>query len=152
MARRMEVGRHPRAAHRRPRRPPYLFARREDISAAFPDILAAMDFHAVLDGELLVVRDGAIAPFAELQQRLNRKTVTAKMQRDHPAAVRLYDQLFDAQEDLRALPFDARRARLEAWHARTTPDRMDLSPWCPSRMSTPCRASAMAPAPPRSRG
>ena len=103
----------------------------EDISAAFPDILAAMDFHAVLDGELLVVRDGAIAPFAELQQRLNRKTVTAKMQRDHPAAVRLYDQLFDAQEDLRALPFDARRARLEAWHARITPDRMDLSALVP---------------------
>ena len=103
----------------------------EDISAAFPDILAAMDFHAVLDGELLVVRDGAIAPFAELQQRLNRKTVTAKMQRDHPAAVRLYDQLFDAQEDLRALPFDARRARLEAWHARTSPDRMDLSALVP---------------------
>src|ERR1700722_19570354 len=30
----------------------------EDISGAFPEILEAMDFHAVLDGELLVVRDG----------------------------------------------------------------------------------------------
>ena len=36
-----------------------------------------MDFHAVLDGELLVIRDGVVAPFADLQQRLNRKTVTA---------------------------------------------------------------------------
>lgn len=99
----------------------------EDISAAFPEILAAMDFHAVLDGELLVIRDGAVAPFADLQQRLNRKTVTARMQRDHPAAVRLYDLLFDAHEDLRPLPFDARRARLEAWHARAAPPRMDLS-------------------------
>ncbi|GGJ01964.1 cisplatin damage response ATP-dependent DNA ligase [Neoroseomonas lacus] len=103
----------------------------EDISAAFPEIIAAMDFHAVLDGELLVARDGAVAPFADLQQRLNRKTVTAKMQRDHPAVVRLYDQLFEAQEDLRALPFDARRARLEAWHARTAPPRMDLSALVP---------------------
>jgi DNA ligase-1 len=103
----------------------------EDISAAFPEILAAMDFHAVLDGELLVVRDGAVAPFADLQQRLNRKTVTAKMLRDHPAAVRLYDLLFDSVDDLRALPFDARRAQLESWHARIAPDRMDLSALVP---------------------
>jgi len=99
----------------------------EDISAAFPEILAAMGFHAVLDGELLVVRDGEVAPFADLQQRLNRKSVSAKMQRDFPAAVRLYDLLFEGGEDLRALPFDARRARLEAWHARAAPPRMDLS-------------------------
>ena len=32
-----------------------------------------MDFNAVLDGELLVTRDGVVAPFADLQQRLNRK-------------------------------------------------------------------------------
>ncbi|MBW6397881.1 cisplatin damage response ATP-dependent DNA ligase [Roseomonas sp. HJA6] len=103
----------------------------EDISAAFPEIIAAMDFHAVLDGELLVMRQGEVAPFADLQQRLNRKTVTAKMQRDHPTAVRLYDLLFDAHEDLRALPFDARRARLEGWAARVAPARMDLSALIP---------------------
>jgi DNA ligase-1 len=103
----------------------------EDISAAFPEILAAMEFHAVLDGELLVIREGEVAPFADLQQRLNRKTVTARMQRDFPAAVRLYDLLFEGGEDLRPLPFDARRARLEAWHARTRPARMDLSPLIP---------------------
>ncbi|MBP0464614.1 cisplatin damage response ATP-dependent DNA ligase [Roseomonas sp. PWR1] len=103
----------------------------EDISAAFPEILAAMEFHGVLDGELLVVRDGEVAPFADLQQRLNRKSVTARMQRDFPAAVRLYDLLFEGAEDLRPLPFDARRARLEAWHARTAPARMDVSPLVP---------------------
>ncbi len=100
----------------------------EDISAAFPEILEAMDFHGVLDGELLVVREGEVAPFADLQQRLNRKSVTARMQRDFPAAVRLYDLLFEGAEDLRPLPFDARRARLEAWHAHTAPPRMDVSP------------------------
>jgi DNA ligase-1 len=46
----------------------------EDISGAFPEIIQAMDFHAVLDGELLVVRDGQAAPFAHLQQRLNRRS------------------------------------------------------------------------------
>ena len=103
----------------------------EDVSGAFPEIIAAMDFHAVLDGELLVIRDGpgggAVAPFADLQQRLNRKGVTARMQADYPVGVRLYDLLFEAGEDLRPLPFDARRARLEDWVARVAPARMDLS-------------------------
>ncbi|WP_188902056.1 cisplatin damage response ATP-dependent DNA ligase [Caldovatus sediminis] len=101
----------------------------EDVSAAFPEIVEAMDFHAVLDGELLVIRDGGeVAPFADLQQRLNRKTVGPKLMRDYPAGVRLYDLLFEGEEDLRALPFDTRRARLEAWIARVRPARMDLSP------------------------
>jgi DNA ligase-1 len=100
----------------------------EDISGAFPDIVAAMDFHGVLDGELLVMRDGQVAPFADLQQRLNRKTVGARLLRDYPVGVRLYDMLFDGDEDIRPLPFDARRARLEAWFARVAPPRMDLSP------------------------
>ena len=99
----------------------------DDISGAFPEIVEAMDFHAVLDGELLVVRDGQAAPFADLQQRLNRKAVSTRMMADFPAGIRLYDMLFDAAEDLRALPFDVRRARLEAWYARTHPARMDLS-------------------------
>ncbi len=45
--------------------------------------------------------------------------------------MRLYDILFDGDEDLRALPFDARRARLEAWFAAHRPARMDLSPLIP---------------------
>jgi DNA ligase-1 len=99
----------------------------DDISGAFPDILEAVNFHAVLDGELLVIRDGVVAPFADLQQRLNRKGVTPKMMADFPAGVRLYDILFDGLEDVRPLGFDARRARLEAWHARVRPAHMDLS-------------------------
>jgi DNA ligase-1 len=99
----------------------------DDISGAFPEIVEAMDFHAVLDGELLVMREGQAAPFAELQQRLNRKVVSARMLADYPAAIRLYDLLFDANEDLRPLPFDTRRERLEAWYARVRPARMDLS-------------------------
>jgi DNA ligase-1 len=99
----------------------------EDISGGFPEIVEAMNFEAVLDGELLVIRDGIVAPFADLQQRLNRKVVGAKMMRDFPVAVRLYDILFDGTEDVRALGFDERRARLEAWFARERPARMDLS-------------------------
>lgn len=106
-----------------------LFSRgADDISGAFPEILDAMQFEAVLDGELLVIRDGVVAPFADLQQRLNRKSVTGKMIEQYPAGIRLYDILFDGAEDLRGLAFDQRRLRLEAWLAREAPPRMDLSP------------------------
>jgi DNA ligase 1 len=103
----------------------------DDISDSFPEIVGAMDFHAVLDGELLVLRQGVVAPFADLQQRLNRKSVTGRMMQDFPVAVRLYDILFDGAEDVRGFDFDARRARLEAWYARHEPARMDLSPLIP---------------------
>jgi DNA ligase-1 len=103
----------------------------EDISGGFPEIVAAMGSPAVLDGELLVLRDGVVAPFSDLQQRLNRKAVSAKMQREFPVHVRLYDILFDGAEDIRALSFDARRKRLEAWYAHNRPRRMDLSETIP---------------------
>src|SRR5580658_8931006 len=49
----------------------------EDVSAAFPDVVAQLSFEGVIDGELLVLRAGRVAPFGELQQRLNRKTADA---------------------------------------------------------------------------
>lgn len=100
----------------------------EDVSNAFPDIVEAIDFDGVFDGELLVRREEAVAPFNDLQQRLNRKSVTPKMLKEHPAHVRLYDVLQLGDEDLRGLPFDERRARLEAWMAATPRARFDLSP------------------------
>ena len=105
-----------------------LFSRTgDDISGAFPDVVEAIPEGVVLDGELLVVREGAVAPFNDLQQRLNRKTVTGAMLKSHPAHIRLYDILFEAGEDLRPLPFIERRARLEAWYGRHAPRRADLS-------------------------
>ncbi len=99
----------------------------DDISAAFPEIVEAMSFDAVLDGELLVLRHGVVAPFADLQQRLNRKTPAPRMMAQFPVGVRLYDMLFEAGEDLRPLGFEQRRGRLEAWFGRVRPSRMDLS-------------------------
>jgi DNA ligase 1 len=100
----------------------------EDISGAFPDVVEAIDFEGVFDGELLVRREEAIAPFNDLQQRLNRKTVTPKMLKEHPAHVRLYDVLWLEGEDLRTLTFDERRARLEAWMGESPRARFDVSP------------------------
>jgi len=105
-----------------------LFSRTgDDISGAFPDVVESLPEGVVLDGELLIVRDGEVAPFNDLQQRLNRKTVSGALLKSHPAHIRLYDMLFEGDEDLRTLPFFVRRARLEAWHKRHAPRRTDLS-------------------------
>jgi DNA ligase-1 len=105
-----------------------LFSRTgDDISGAFPDVVEALPGGVVLDGELLVMRDGAVAPFNDLQQRLNRKIVTKGMLTSHPAHIRLYDMLFEGDEDLRPQPFVERRARLEAWHGAHAPERTDVS-------------------------
>jgi DNA ligase-1 len=110
-----------------------LFSRAgDDISRAFPDLAQAFSHtEGVLDGELLVLRDGVVAPFNDLQQRLNRKSVTGKMLQDHPAHIRLYDLLFDGAEDVRALPFTQRRARLEQWYERFRPSLCDVSALVP---------------------
>ena len=103
----------------------------DEIGAAFPDLLAAMPEDIALDGELLVIRDGEVAPFNDLQQRLNRKTPTPKMLTDYPASVRLYDILRLGDEDLRALPLVERRHRLVAWYGNSPRERLDLSPLVP---------------------
>jgi DNA ligase-1 len=103
----------------------------DEVTGVFPEIVSAMNFDAVLDGEMLVVREDEVMPFNELQQRLNRKIVTQKMLAQYPAHVRLYDILAADGEDLRRLSFDERRKRLEEWYARMHPPRMDLSPMVP---------------------
>jgi DNA ligase-1 len=103
----------------------------EEISGAFPDLMAALDFDGAIDGELLVLRGGRVAPFGDLQQRLNRKTVDAKLMAAHPAGIRAYDLLSENGEDLRSLPFRERRRRLEAFVWRHGSDRLDLSPLAP---------------------
>lgn len=103
----------------------------DDISRTFPDILDALDDEGVLDGELLVIRDGKVASFADLQQRLNRKAVDAKLMAQYPAAIRAYDILQEGGEDTRTLPFAERRKRLEAFVARQASPRIDLSPMQP---------------------
>src|SRR5215217_2043251 len=108
----------------------------DDISHSFPDIAEAFQAHGVLDGELLVrgeaqgvadVHGGAAASFNALQQRLGRKNVSQKMLTGYPAFVRLYDVLFVGDEDLRELPWEKRRQRLEAFAAALDPERFDVS-------------------------
>ncbi|MGC1304159.1 MAG: cisplatin damage response ATP-dependent DNA ligase, partial [Caulobacteraceae bacterium] len=103
----------------------------DDIGQAFPDVLESLTFEGVIDGELLVMREHRIGGFGDLQQRLNRKTTSAAHLAKYPAGVRAYDLLMEGSEDLRELPFSARRQRLEAFVARLGDPRIDLSPLAP---------------------
>ena len=102
----------------------------EEISGAFPELVAAFDQDAVIDGELLVrgeVQGGEAASFNALQQRLGRKVVSKKMLADYPAFVRVYDLLAVDGNDLRALPWTERRRQLEAFVPRLATSHFDLS-------------------------
>ena len=107
----------------------------DDISGAFPDLAGGLDFDGAVDGELLIGALGeggfALGSFGDLQQRLNRKTVSAKLMASHPAFLRAYDCLVDGADDIRGLAFAERRKRLEALVARSLSRRMDLSPLIP---------------------
>jgi DNA ligase-1 len=103
----------------------------DEISASFPDLMDHLAFDGAVDGELLVVREGVTAPFGDLQQRLNRKTVDAKLVRAFPAAIRAYDLLAENGEDLRNLPFAERRLRLEQFVSGLASPRLDLSQLVP---------------------
>lgn len=98
----------------------------DDIGGAFPDILEMMDFEGAVDGELLVGREGVIAPFADLQRRLGRKTVTAAMKAELPAHLRLYDVLKWEGKDWRPSPLAERRAHLESLQFSSA--NIDVSP------------------------
>jgi len=108
----------------------------DDISGSFPDVAEAFRTRGVLDGELLVrgtdqgvadVHGGAAASFNALQQRLGRKNVSQKMLGSYPAFVRLYDILFDGEEDLRELAWTERRDRLESFASQLDVERFDVS-------------------------
>jgi DNA ligase-1 len=108
----------------------------DDISGSFPDVAESFRTKGVLDGELLVrgsdqgvadMHGGAAASFNALQQRLGRKNVSQKMLGAYPAFVRLYDVLFDGDEDLREFAWEKRRPRLESFASRLDPDRFDVS-------------------------
>ena len=85
----------------------------------------------VLDGEIVIATAKGL-DFDLLQQRLHpAASRVAKLAAQTPSSFVMFDALALGGKDLRALPFDARRARLEDWFARTRPARMDLSAMVP---------------------
>jgi DNA ligase-1 len=105
-----------------------LFSRSGDnISGAFPEVLARVEFHAVLDGELVVKSGGEIASFNHLQQRLNRKSPDPKLIANYPGHIILYDMLAVEGRDLRPLPLTERKAEMARWFEAAQPAGAELA-------------------------
>ncbi|MDQ7976985.1 ATP-dependent DNA ligase [Paraburkholderia sp. SARCC-3016] len=98
----------------------WIWSRGEDlITERFPEVVAlgdALPDGHVIDGEILAWQPGAQAPlpFARLQPRITRKSLTKKVLADSPAAFLAYDLLEAHGADLRMTPLAERRARLDA--------------------------------------
>lgn len=92
-----------------------LWSRGEEcIDTAFPDLLEQaqkIPGDCVLDGELLVWRDGP-GRFNELQKRLGRKKPSSKIMAEFPVTLVVYDLLERNRQDLRSQPLGQRRAQL----------------------------------------
>ena len=113
----------------------WVWSRGEElITDRFPEIGAAglaLPDGTVIDGEILVWQDERPLPFALLQQRIGRKTLTKKVLADAPATLVAYDLLEEAGADIRPLPQRERRRRLEGIVAAAR----DAMPGLPLRLS-----------------
>jgi DNA ligase-1 len=99
-----------------------LFSRRlNDVSASYPGIVAALQTlgrDAVLDGEIVAMRDGRVLPFRELQARL---------QREVPLTYVVFDVLAAGEDLLIDAPLVVRRERLAEFFV--TGESLALSPF-----------------------
>jgi DNA ligase-1 len=95
----------------------WLWSRGEElVTDRFPElaVLASrLPDGTVLDGEIVVWKDGQLQPFALLQQRIGRKTVHARLLERVPVALVAYDLLEWGGEDWRSRPQSERRRQLE---------------------------------------
>ena len=103
----------------------------ELVTERFPELAAAgalVPDGTVIDGEIVVMKDGNVAPFAALQTRIGRKLLSARILASAPVVLQAYDLLEDHGQDLRNLPQHERRARLARVVAATNAPALQLSP------------------------
>lgn len=67
----------------------------------------------VIDGEILPYKNGVPMNFNDLQTRIGRKNLTAKILKDNPVVLMAYDLLEYQGEDIRNKPIVERRALLD---------------------------------------
>jgi len=99
----------------------WLWSRGEElITDRFPELAAlALPDGTVIDGEIVIrltesgPQADRVAPFPDLQKRIGRKNLTARLLADLPAGLIAYDLLEQDGQDLRSLPQHERRSRLE---------------------------------------
>ena len=110
----------------------FVWSRGEELlTERFPEVAgigAKLADGTVLDGEILAWKEQSPLPFAKLQQRIGRKTLTAKVLADAPVAFLAYDLLEIEATDIRNRALEDRRRAL-VYVAQTAADpRLRLSP------------------------
>jgi DNA ligase-1 len=108
----------------------WLWSRGEDlITDRFPEIASiSLPEGTVIDGEILIWKTDVPASFADLQKRIGRKTISAKMLSELPAVLVAYDVLEYEGTDIRATPQSSRRAILENIVSHANNPTLKLSP------------------------
>jgi len=103
----------------------------ELVTERFPELAAAgalVPDGTVIDGEIVVMKDGNVAPFAALQTRIGRKLLSARILASAPVVLLAYDLLEDHGQDLRNIPQHERRSRLARVVAAANAPALQLSP------------------------
>ena len=94
----------------------WVWSRGEElVTERFPELhslASGLPDGTVIDGEIVVWKD-AVQPFALLQQRIGRKTLSKKVLEDAPVAVLAYDLLEHQGDDWRNHTQAERRTQLE---------------------------------------
>ena len=111
----------------------FLWSRGEElVTERYPEIAEVGPYlpdGTVIDGELLPWRSGKVLPFAQLQRRIGRKTLSKKILAEVPVVLMAYDLLELGGKDARAMPLEERRAKLaEVVAGSGWDDRVVLSP------------------------
>lgn len=94
----------------------YIWTRGGDLATErFPELVAGAESlpdGTVLDGEIMPWKDDAALPFAQLQRRIGRKKLGAKILADVPVVLITYDLLELDGRDIRSMSQGARRSEL----------------------------------------
>ena len=109
----------------------WIWSRGEElVTDRFPELAALAAYipnGTVLDGEIVVWKDGQLQSFALLQQRIGRKTLSARLLEKVPVAMLVYDLLEWQGEDWRQRPQSVRRAQLEQMVAQCAQPQLQIS-------------------------
>src|SRR5215471_14251613 len=103
----------------------------KSLNRYFPELVealkAALPSRCVLDGEIVIARDGAL-DFDALQLRIHPAASRVRLlSQQTPASIVFFDLLCESDQDFRGVPFQERRSKLESM-LRKAPSPIHLTP------------------------